>query len=142
MTTTKFDLKNFYEYVHKQGMLRTVNHAKKWSDAVLRTLGEVLNLKTRRALRNALPQELGQVLSDFFWLLNFRDPELRSDQFCQTVARRSGNSNSEFAHYPIAAVFSGLMHFIDSELEEKVIRSLSPELKIMWQQAQSLKEST
>lgn len=131
------ELESYYEFIEREGNLRTVEHARRWSDGVLRTLGTALDGKTKRDLAKALPEELASSLKDVFWLLHFRDPNLSCQEFLQRAARRSGNSNGEFAIHPTMAVFSGVKSFINSDLQQRVADSLSPEIRECWQQAQS-----
>jgi len=132
------DLDSFYQFVYTAGQLRTVEHARHWSDGVLRTFGTVLSRKTKQALAKELPDELARSLKDVFWLLHFRDPNLTKDEFLQRAGRRSGNSNGEFAATPTRAVFAGLRFFISPKVEQQVAQSLSPELRVYWEQAGAL----
>ncbi len=131
------ELESYYEYVEKEGKLRTVEHARRWSDGVLRTLGTALDGKTKRDLAKALPEELASSLKDVFWLLHFRDPNLSCEEFLQRAARRSGNSDGEFAIHPTMAVFSGVKGFINSDLQQRIADSLSQEIRDCWEKAQS-----
>jgi uncharacterized protein (DUF2267 family) len=136
MTTTGHDnLDQYYAYVLSAGKLRTPAHARRWSDAILKTLGFHLNRKTKRALAKALPKELADALQEVFWLLHFRDPELTLQTFQEQVARRSGNSNAEFAYHPTLAVFAAVKQFTDSDLDRQVAEALSPEVSELWRQA-------
>lgn len=137
MTTSAHDnLDHYYEYVMAAGKLRTMGHARRWSDAVLKTLGFHLNRKAKRALAKALPDELAEALQDVFWLLHFRDPGLTRLTFQKEVARRAGNSNAEFAYHPCLAVFTAVKQFTDGDLNQQVAEALSPEVSELWQQAQ------
>ena len=129
-------LKSYYDYVQFNASLRTNDHARYWSTGVLKTLGLALDGKTKRALAKALPQELADSVTGVFWLLHFRDPVLTSDEFCRRVARRSGNSDAEFAMRPTLAVFGGLKMWIDDELNDRLTNTLSPEVRSMWESAQ------
>ena len=136
MTETIEDrLKPYYEYIKAEGKLRTLDHAQIWSDGVLKTFGTALDRGTKKALAKKLPKELADSLTSVFWLLHFRDPNQTSEEFLQRAARRSGNSNWEFARYPTQAVFGGLRMFTNADLNEEISRSLSPELRQLWQQA-------
>jgi uncharacterized protein (DUF2267 family) len=134
------DLDTYYQYICDASKLRTPAHAHRWSDGILRTLGTALNRKTKKALAKQLPDELAQSLTDVFWLLHFRDPDLSRDDFFQRAARRSGNSNAEFAARPTIAVFTGLRYFISPEIDQEVSEDLSPELREYWKQAGALYE--
>ena len=129
------DLDSYYDYVRHAGRLLTEQHARQWSDGVLRTFGTALDRKTKRNLASALPEELAKSVKDVFWLLHFRDPSLSREEFLQRAARRSGNSNGEFALYPTLAVFSGVRMIIDQELQSQVADSLSPQVRDLWEQA-------
>jgi uncharacterized protein (DUF2267 family) len=132
------DLDSYYQFVCTIGDLRTPEHARRWTDGVLRTFGTVLNRKTKQALAKELPDELAQSLRDVFWLLHFRNPNLSKEEFFQRAGRRSGNSNAEFAAIPTRAIFAGLRFFISSKVEQQVAESLSPQLREYWEQAGSL----
>lgn len=129
-------LSDFYQYVQDSGKLRTVTHAKRWTVGVLKTLGTSLDRKTRKEVSKALPKELSNSLTGVFWLLHFPDPNMPTEEFCRRVARRSGNSDSEFALYPTTAVFAGLKLFLDDDLQKRVPKSLSPEISQLWEHAQ------
>ena len=130
----------YYEHVMTAGKLRTLDHARIWSDGVLKTLGSALDRGTKKTLAKELPKELSEPLTSVFWLLHFRDPNQPVEDFLQRAARRSGNSDGEFARNPTQAVFGGLKMFIDSDLNEKVARTLSPELRQLWEQAQPVEK--
>jgi uncharacterized protein (DUF2267 family) len=133
------NLLQFYDYVYGTGKLRTVEHARRWSNGVLNTLGLCLDRGTKKNLAKKLPEELTKSLKGVFWLLYFRDPQMSSEEFLSRAARRSGNTDAEFAYYPTLAVFSGLKHFIDSDLEDRVSKALSQEVQELWQKAERAK---
>ncbi len=128
-------LEDFYQYVQEKGKLQTRRHAERWTDGVLRTLGINLDRGTKKKLASKLPQELADSLTRAFWLLHFRDANLSAEAFQQMVARRSGNTDAEFAYYPILAVFGGLKQFLDDNLGREVADSLAPEIRNLWQNA-------
>jgi uncharacterized protein (DUF2267 family) len=132
------NLAGYYEHVLNTGKLRTIEHAQRWSNGVLKTLGTSLDGGTKRALARSLPDELAGSLKGVFWLLHFRNSELSSYEFRLRAARRSGNSDAEFALYPTLAVFSGLRPFVNDDLESRVVDALSPEIREMWQEAEAL----
>ena len=132
-------LMHYYDDVFKAGKLRTIEHAQRWSQGVLETLGVCLDRSTKRALAKNLPEELAKSLKGVFWLLHFRDPQMSSLEFQQRAARRSGNTDAEFAYFPTLAVFSGIKQYIDSELEDRVSNSLSQEVRELWQKAERTK---
>ena len=129
------NLNEFYEYVREKGNLRTPEHASRWSDGILRTLGVNLDRRTKKELARALPEELADSLTRVFWLLHFRDPNMTRREFQQTAARRSGNTDANFAYYPILAVFGGIKQLIDADLERKVADTLPLEVRELWQNA-------
>jgi len=135
------DLDQYYDFVYTNGKLRSLQHARRWSDGVLRTFGTALDGKTKRALAKELPDELAQALRDVFWLLHFRDPNQSCEEFLQRAARRSGNSNAEFAVYPALAVFAAMRFFISPETDRRISETLSPELRDNWEQAGILYQS-
>lgn len=133
-------LKTYYEHVMIAGKLRTLDHAKTWSDGVLKTFGTALDRRNKKALAKRLPKELADTLTGVFWLMHFRDPNQTSEDFLQRAARRSGNSDGKFARYPTQAVFGGLKMFIDNDLNDKVAQTLSPELRQLWQEAKPVEK--
>lgn len=128
-------LSDFFRYVRKEGMLLSPEHARRWSDGVLRTLGTALDRGTKKRLAKAIPEELADSLTGVFWLIHFRDPNLRSQDFQRMAARRSGNTDADFARIPTLAVFGGLKQMIDADLERAVADALAPEIRELWQQA-------
>ena len=129
------NLEGYYDRIQIAGKLRTRAHAHQWSTGVLKTLGVSLDRGTKKALAKTLPQELSDDLKGVFWLLHFRDRNQSSFDFRQRAARRSGNSDAEFALHPTIAVFSGIKMFTDEDLDTRVRSSLSPELSELWQRA-------
>lgn len=136
MNNQKFELEDYYSIVQKEGRLLSSSQALSWSSGTLKTLGISLDRKTKKALARELPEELADQLTAVFWLLHFRDPNQKAEEFRLNAARRSGNSDSEFAQYPILAVFSGIKSFIDFDLSGRVSRSLAPEIRDMWLRAE------
>lgn len=133
--TTNDRLSDFFRYVQEEGKLLSPEHARRWSDGVLRTLGTALDRGTKRRLAKALPEELADSLTGVFWLLHFRDPNLSSQEFQRMAARRSGNTDADFARIPTLAVFGGLKQMISADLERAVADTLAPEIRELWQQA-------
>jgi uncharacterized protein (DUF2267 family) len=129
------ELHEFYEYVQRNGNLLSYELAQRWSAGVLKTLGFHLNGRTKRSLARVLPEPLSDYVKDVFFLLHFRDPNLSGLEFQKQVARRSGNTNAEFARYPILAVFSGIQRFTNSKLNQRIAESLSPEVRELWEQS-------
>lgn len=128
-------LNDFYRYVEEKGKLLSPEHARRWSDGVLRTLGTALDRRTKKKLAKAIPDELADSLTGVFWLVHFRDPNLSSQNFQRMAARRSGNTDADFARIPTQAVFGGVKQIIDDELERDVAETLAPEVRELWQQA-------
>lgn len=131
-------LQEFYEFVQENGMLLSVELAERWSAGVLKTLGFHLNGRTKRSLAKVLPEPLSDHVKDVFFLLHFRDPNLSSQEFQKQVARRCGNTDSEFARIPTLAVFSGIRRFTNSKLNERIADALSPEVRELWEQSGEL----
>lgn len=127
------ELQLYYEHVQREGKLLSYEIAQRWSTGVLKTLGFHLNGRTKRSLAKVLPEPLSDDLKDVFFLLHFRNPELTKLEFQKQVAMRSGNTNAEFARFPILAVFSGIRRFTNSKLNQRIADSLSPELQEMWE---------
>ena len=128
-------LADFYATVEKEGHLLTRQHAIRWSRAVLQTLALNLDKKTKKQLAQALPEPLAEDLTRIFWLLHFRNTNISSQDFCNRVARRAGNSDWQFAQKPTQAVFHGLKKIVDDQLNRQITDTLSPELRQMWQEA-------
>ncbi|MGH2537803.1 MAG: DUF2267 domain-containing protein [Candidatus Promineifilaceae bacterium] len=133
-------LNGYYRYVKEAGSLPTKEHARRWSAAVLKTLGMSLGGRTKRSLARALPEELGADLTDIFWLLHFRNKYQTLVEFSTAVGRRSGNTDDEFAVLPIRAVFGGLKALIESDLERRVADSLPPQIAELWRGAPTVKD--
>ncbi|MCB8925227.1 MAG: DUF2267 domain-containing protein [Ardenticatenaceae bacterium] len=129
------DLTAYYETVKDKGSLRTLDHAHRWSTAVLKTLGFTLGGKTKKKLANALPKELGDDVKRVFWLAHFKNDQLTSHEFQNQVSRRSGNSDPQFAKIPITAVFHGVKQIVDSNVQQAVADALSPEVRELWENA-------
>ncbi len=128
-------LEEYYRHVQKQANLRTLSHAQRWSDAVLRSLGQQLARGPKKAVARALPEPLAASLKQVFWLVHFRDKNLTALSFQNQVARRAGNSDKQFARMPVMAVFGGLKQLLNADLQQRVSDALSPEVRDLWQQA-------
>jgi len=135
MAHTNETLENYYEFVQENGRLRSPNHAKRWSTAVLKTLGFNLDGRTKKALAKALPQPLAADLTRVFWLLHFHNPNLSKQEFLTQASRRSGNTDITFARYPTKAVFGAVKSMIDNQLVGRVSEALSTEMREIWDQA-------
>lgn len=134
-STSKNDLNAYYTAVQQIGKLRTPHHAQRWSHATLRTLALNLDGRTKKQLANALPEELSKQLKRQFWLLHFRNKSLTCLEFQKMVANRAGNTDAQFARYPVQATFHALKSLVDSHVSQTVADTLSPELREMWQSA-------
>ncbi len=126
---------NYYQTVQTRGSLRTPDHARRWSTAVLKTLGVNLDRKTKKKLAKALPEELGNDLKRLFWLVHFRNKNMTKQEFQFEVSKRSGNSDWQFAKIPVTAVFHGVKALIDNDTNQAVANSLAPDVRDLWQQA-------
>ena len=51
------------------------------------------------------------------------------------VANRAGNTDAQFARYPVTATFHSLKSLIPADVSKAVADTLSPELSEMWQNA-------
>ena len=129
------DLNSYYQHVKQRGSLRTHDHAVRWSNATLNMLGVNLDVRTKRALAKALPDDLARSLTRVFWLLHFRNTNLPAKEFQRRVGLRAGNTDWEFARIPVVAVFGGVKRLINQDLQNQVEKTLSPELRQLWQQA-------
>lgn len=130
------DLNKYYERVQKNGSLREEKHAKRWSMAVLQTLGLNLTSGAKRALKDALPKELGEQLTDVWWLIHFPNSDMSMQEFQERVGRRAGNTDIRFARIPTIATFGALKNLLNNNsVVEEVAKGLSPELKAVWEGA-------
>ena len=129
------NLDSYFTHVQAAGNLHSPDHARSWSTAAMRTLGFHLDRSTKKALSQALPADLAYELTRVFWLLHFRNPNLPLEDFLYQVARRSGNTDVDFARFPTTAVFGAVKQIIDQGLANRVAASLSPEVRTLWQQA-------
>ena len=116
-------------------LLRGCRDARGRGPATLRTLALNLNGRTKKQLANALPEELSKQLKRQFWLLHFRNKSLTCLEFQKMVANRAGNTDAQFARYPVTATFHSLKSLIPTNVSKAVADTLSPELSEMWQNA-------
>ena len=56
-------------------------------------------------------------------------------EFQRRVGLCAGNTAWEFARIPVVAVFGGVKQLINADLQNQVEKTLSPELRQLWQQA-------
>ena len=129
------DLSGYYQNIQQNGRLQTTAIAETWNEAVLRTLSLNLDGKTKKKLRNALPEELAFYLKRQYWLLHFRDANKSEKVFLNEVARRGGNSDASFARTPTLAVFHEVKTLAGEDVSDDVADALAPELSQLWQQA-------
>lgn len=128
-------LEEFYDYVQGHGKLLTNQQAQRWTDGVLRTLGMNLGKGTKKKLASALPSQLAASLTRVFWLLHFRNESIGKEEFQRTAARRSGNTDADFAQYPTLAVFGAIKQLVNDDLQREVANNLAPEISELWQKA-------
>jgi uncharacterized protein (DUF2267 family) len=133
--TTTENLSYVYEQIKRDANLRTNDHARRWSEATLRTLGLNLDRGTKKALGKALPKELEVPLRRAFWLIHFREPALPAVAFQKAVARRAGATDAQFARKPIVAVFRQLKGLIEDDLGRRVGEALPSEVRQLWEEA-------
>lgn len=124
-----------YQHIQKNGSLPSVDHAQRWSKAVLWSLGLNLSRKTKKQLAKALPDEFATYLTRAFWLLHFRDKNKSSQEFFKEVAKRAGNTDAQFARIPTTAVFHELKQLVDADVSKAVADDLAPEIREVWEQA-------
>ena len=129
------NLSNYYTIVQQTGKLRTPDHARRWSEATLRTLALNLSRGAKKELAQALPEELSKQLKRQFWLLHFPDKSLTQLEFQRMVARRAGNTDAQFARYPVQATFQGLKSLVGANVSNRVADGLSPDVRELWQNA-------
>jgi uncharacterized protein (DUF2267 family) len=128
-------LDGYYHYIMRAGKLPTLDHARRWSTAVLNVLGTTIGRSAKRRLARDLPRELSEDLSGVFWLLHFRDPHLSEAKFRKQVALRGGNSDPEFSRNTTLAVFGGLKTILPAESESKLADALPPAVAELWEMA-------
>jgi uncharacterized protein (DUF2267 family) len=126
---------DFFNYVKTEGKLRTAAHARRWTRGTLNMLGVNVDRGVKKDLAKALPKEMSAWLTGVFWLAFFRNTNISSYEFQNRVARRSGNSDPQFAYYPVKAVFGGLKGLLKNDVSQKVADNLAPELREIWDKA-------
>ena len=139
MTTMTYknidELTDYFAYIQKAGKLRTPAHAQRWSRAVLKTLGINLDRGTKKKLAKALPADLAGDLTRVFWLAHFQNSGLTQYDFLNQVSRRAGNTDPDFARYPVTAVFRQIKAIVGQDVSSQVAKTLSPEMRQMWEAA-------
>lgn len=128
-------LDSFYTAVMEKGNMRTADHAARTSSAVLHSLGFNLSGGVKRELARALPAELARELTRGWRLIHFRNTRLPLEKFAADVALHSGNTDPLYARMATAAVFSQLKRLIDDDLNRRVAKDLSPEVRNLWNAA-------
>jgi uncharacterized protein (DUF2267 family) len=126
----------FYQAVQEAANLPTVADARRWTHAILRTLGELLNRPARRALAFALPPELAAALLEAPGPRYARNPQLPLDRFLRTAALRSGATDAAAALQPVRTTFELLRAQLQPDVARRVAGSLPPEVAVMWDAAQ------
>ncbi|MDA0243737.1 MAG: DUF2267 domain-containing protein [Chloroflexi bacterium] len=135
-TTTKIKTAaEFYALVQASAHLRTADHGRIWTRGTLNMLGVNLSKSAKKALSNALPDDLKKFLGGVFWLAFFRDTNITALEFQNRVARRSGNTDAHFAKIPVTAVFGAIKQTVSPQVAKEVADSLSPELRGLWDKA-------
>ena len=129
------DLNSYYQQIQTLGKLRSVGHAQRWSTAVLNALGDNIDGRTKKRLAKALPAELATDLTRVFRFKRFVYKDMSAWEFQNQAARRGGNTDPQFAKFPVIAVFHGLKDYIDNELSQAVADALPTEVGSLWQQA-------
>ena len=129
------DLTKFYEVVKENSDLRTMMHAKRWTRATLQTLGINLPKAAKQAMARSLPDELSSYLTDVWWMLPVRDPNIEAHDFSARVARRAGNTDPRYAKLVSEAVFGAVKGTIETDVAQQVRDGLSPDLRKMWESA-------
>ena len=135
MSDQSMQLDSFYSAVMERGNLRTTDHAARTSSAVLHSLGFNLSGGVKRELARALPADLAHELTRGWRLIHFRDTHLTAEKFARDVALHSGNTDPQYARMATAAVFSQLKRLIDDDLNRRVAKDLSPEVRDLWNAA-------
>ena len=135
MSDQSMQLDSFYSAVMQRGNLRTTDHAARASSAVLHSLGFNLSGGVKRELARTLPADLAHELTRGWRLIHFRDTHLTVEKFARDVALHSGNTDPQYARMATAAVFSQLKRLIDDDLNRRVAKDISPEVRDLWNAA-------
>ncbi len=135
MSNEALTLESFYLNVENDAHLRTVGHAERWTEAVLRTMGFNMGGGTKRDLAKALPDDLSRQLTRGWKLINLHNSRMTQKAFLNEVARRSGNTDSAYARMATLAVFRNLKNYVDDNLERDIARSLPKDVGQLWDEA-------
>lgn len=122
----------FYRALQEQAQLPTQEAARRWSQGILRTLGEFLDRPARRALAFALPPELAAALLEAPAPLHFRSRRLPLERFLRTVALRSGALDGWEARPPVSAAFQLLQEMVEPDTEDRILSALPEEVGALW----------
>lgn len=132
-------MSNYYQTIQQLGKLRTEDHARRWSTAVLKTLALNIDRGTKKNLAQELRHKQADQQADdlmrIFWLLHFRNKGQSTKAFMNQVARRAGNSDWQFAEIPTRAVFHGLKELVSQDMSKQIADSLAPDVSEVWQNA-------
>lgn len=127
----------FYKALQGEAELPTQEAARRWSQGILRTLGEFLDRPARRALAFALPPELAAALLEAPDPLHFRPRHLPLERFLRTVALRSGALDETEARRPVSAAFHLLQAMVAPDTEVRILGALPGEVGAFWRGVQS-----
>ena len=131
--TTGLDV--YYNTIQTGGYLLTPEEARRWSTAVLKTLGLNMSRSAKKQLKKALPEELAYDVGRVLMLVHFRDKAMPRQDFLEACARRAGATDPIFARHPVKAVFHALKDLLDNDTIQTVTDDLAPEISQMWQEA-------
>lgn len=135
MNTNNTALQAYYDNVQENGLLLTDDLARRWSGAVLRTLGYNMAGNAKKKLAGALPAELARELTRGFKLVPYTNSRMTTEAFFREVAGRSGNTDPAFAETVTLAVFSSLKQIAGSDLSRQVGNGLPREIGSLWNKA-------
>ncbi|MCP4427650.1 MAG: DUF2267 domain-containing protein [Chloroflexi bacterium] len=135
MTYATDNLPHYFAHVQEAGKLRSLAHAQRWSQGILKTLGINLDRGTKKKLAQALPDELADDLTRVFWLAHFRNGGQTQHEFLNQVSRRCGNSDPSFARFPTTAVFHQIKAIAGQDVSDQVAKALSSDMRQMWEAA-------
>jgi uncharacterized protein (DUF2267 family) len=128
----------FYQAVQQSANLATMADARRWNNAILRTLGELLSRPVRRTLAFALPPELAAALLEAPDPLFALHGQLPLERFLRTAALRSGATEAAAARRPVRTTFHLLKALLAPEVGGRVAGALPAEVAAFWEEAQPL----
>jgi uncharacterized protein (DUF2267 family) len=129
---------DFYLAIQQNANLATAADARRWSHAILRTLGELLSRPVRRTLAFALPPELAAALLEAPDPLFVRHGQLPLERFLRTAALRSGATEVAAARRPVRTTFHLLKALLSPDVGARVAAALPAEVAAFWEEAQPL----